>query len=29
VLVIAAMVLTINFVVDLCYLALNPRLRAR
>ena len=29
VLVIAAMVLLINFAVDLCYLALNPRLRVR
>jgi peptide/nickel transport system permease protein len=29
VLVIAAMVLLINFAVDLCYLALNPRLRGR
>jgi peptide/nickel transport system permease protein len=29
VLVIATMVLLINFAVDLCYLALNPRLRAR
>src|SRR5262249_19911864 len=29
VLVIAAMVLVINFVVDLCYLAINPRLRGR
>ena len=27
--VIAAMVLLINFAVDLCYLALNPRLRVR
>ena len=29
VLVIAAMVLAINLAVDLCYLALNPRLRGR